>query len=328
MRFSIATLALWASSAAATQASPPIRNIYTFPPNHFIENIAVRSNSRLLITSMSVPHLYSINPLISAPAADVVHTFASPSNATGISGIAEIAPDVFAVVVADWDLFATRAIPGTLAVWTVDFTKPAAQRVKFVAQIANSTIFNGIARHPTNPRLLLAADSAAGAVWRVDLVTGASSVAFSSPLLAPTETAHLGINGLKAQGSYLYFTNSAQGFLGKVAVDFNGNKVGAIEVLSEAADAGADVVYDDIALDLNNGQGRVWVASHPSYAIGVKLPGANQLVVNNTTKLLNPTACAWGRGSRKQKNTLYVTNGGEFLADFTLVNEGVVAIEL
>ncbi|KAK3347278.1 hypothetical protein B0T25DRAFT_554070 [Lasiosphaeria hispida] len=327
MRLFITALALWASSAVA-QASPPIRNIYTFPPNHFIENIAVRSNSRLLLTSMSVPHLYSINPLASNPAANVVHTFANPNNATGISGIAEIRPDVFAVIVADWDLFTTRAIIGTLAVWTVDFNKPASQRVKFVTQIANSTIFNGIARHPTNPRLLLAADSALGAVWKVDLLTGASGVAFSSPLLTPTATAHLGINGLKAEGSHVYFTNSAQGFLGRVAVDWNGNKVGAIEVLSEAADAGANVVYDDIALDLTHGQGKVWVASHPSYAIGVTLPGAGQWVVNNTTKLLNPTACAFGRGSRKQEKTLYLTNGGEFLPDFTLVNEGVVAIDL
>ncbi|KAK4196103.1 hypothetical protein QBC40DRAFT_287875 [Triangularia verruculosa] len=333
MKLSLTTLALWVTSSALAQTSPlpnpPIRNIYTFPPNHFIENIAVRSNSRLLLTSMSVPHLYSINPLIAKPPAEIVHSFANPNNATGISGIAEIAPDVFAVIVADWDLFATRAIPGTLAVWTINFNKPPSQRVKFITQVANTTIFNGIARHPTNPTLLLAADSALGAVWKVNLLTGAHSVAFQSPLLTPTASAHLGINGLKAQGQYVYFTNSAQGYLGRVKIGWNAEQLGAIEVLSSAADAGADVVYDDIALDLGHGgSGKVWIASHPDYAVGVTLPGGAQWVVKNATKLLNPTACAFGRGSVKERKTLYVTNGGEFLPDLTLVNEGVVALDL
>lgn len=154
-------------------------------------------------------------------------------------------------------------------------------------------------------------------------------MAFSSPLLTPTATAHLGINGLKTQGQYLYFTNSAQGYLGRVKIGWNGEQVGAIEVLSSASDAGADVVYDDIALDLGHGgNGKVWIASHPDYAVGVTLPEGSQWVVKNATKLLNPTACAFGRGSAKERTTLYVTNGGEFLPDFTLVNEGVVALDL
>lgn len=318
-------------SGNGSGTNPPIRNIYTFPPNHFIENIAVRSNSNLLLTSMSVPQLFSVDPTASVPSATVIHTFA---NNTGTSGIAEISPDVFAVVTAEWDLFNTRAILGTMAIWTVDFTtKSASPKIKFLTPIANSTIFNGIVRHPSNPRLLLAADSALGAVWKVDLVTGAYGVAFSSPLLQSTATAHLGINGIKALGAYVYFTNSAQGFLGRVKIDRDANQVGDIEVLASSADAGAaDVVYDDIALDLSarNGKGDVWIASHPSYAVKVSVGGAggsSQRVVSDAAKLLNPTAAAFGRGGARQQRTLYVTNGGEFVgAD--LINEGVVAIDL
>ena len=308
--------------------NPPIRNVFTFGPNTFIENIAVRANSNLLITSMSVPDLFSIDPTVASPSASIVHTF---PNGTGLSGIAEVTPDVFALVTGIWDLANTRAALGSLAVWTIDLNRTPPE-VKLITHVANSTILNGVARHPTNPRLLLCADSALGAIWRVDLITGAYSVVFSSPLFQRTATAHLGINGLRsAPGSpYLYFTNSAQGLFGRVAVQPDGNQAGAVEVISNNTGAGADVVYDDIALDLNGSgkKGDAWIASHPSYAVRVGVPGGGQHVVEDTAKLLNPTSAAFGRGGGREKKTLYVTNGGEFLPDFTLVNEGVVAIDL
>jgi hypothetical protein len=331
--FYISTLiAAWGANAAVIgargdSAQPPIRNIFTFPMNRFIENIAVRPNSKLLVTSMSVPDLFSIDPTVATPNASIVYTFA---NSSGLMGITEVTSDVFALVSGTWDLANTRAELGSLQVWTIDFNKRPSPAVKLITTIANSTIFNGLVRHPTNPRLLLAADSAIGAVYRVDLTTGAYGIAFSSPLLAPVENplgTNLGINGLTAYGSYVYFTNSGQRFFGRVAVDSNGNQVGAIEVLSNSTAAGANVVYDDIALDIKNGKVQsAWIASHPSEAVQVKLDGS-QRVVNDTEKLLNPTSAAFGRGSARQEKTLYVTNGGEFVGS-DLVNEGVVAIDL
>ncbi|KAK4458623.1 hypothetical protein QBC42DRAFT_300127 [Cladorrhinum samala] len=325
----LALTAVWGATAEAaavdarTGTSPPIRNIYTFPNNTFIENIAVRSNSKLLITSMSVPDLFQIDPTVSAPTASVVHTF---TNSTGIAGIAETSPDVFALVTANWDLANTRAYPGTLAVWKVDLSrknKPAA--ISFLTWVTESTIINGLTAHPFNPCLLMGADSALGAVWRIDLTTGQHEIAFSSPLLTPTGTApgtHLGINGLRAAGKYLYFTNSAQKFFGRVEVDYNGNQVGSIQIISNST---GDVVYDDIALDVQNQ--KAWIASHPSYAVKVGLVGGSQTIVNDTSKLLNPTSAAFGRGSLSQRKTLYVTNGGEFVG-WDLINEGVVALDL
>ena len=314
--------------AGAGNPNPTIRNIFTFPRNHFIENIAVRANSQLLVTSMSVPHLFAINPTAATPNATIVHTF---TNSTGLAGIAEITPDLFALVTGTWDLANTRAELGSLAVWTVNFnTRPGTPpKVKFVTQILNSTIFNGLVRHPTNPRLLLAADSALGAVWRVDLLTGAYGVAFTSPLLTPTGTTweglHLGINGLTASGNTLYFTNSAQKFFGKVSINSQGQPTGNIQIISNSTAAAANVVYDDIALDK---KGNAWIASHPDYAVGVKLSNGNQWVIEDSVKLLNPTAAAFGRGSPRQEKTLYITNGGEFTPEFDLINEGVVAIDL
>ncbi|RKU48737.1 hypothetical protein DL546_000841 [Coniochaeta pulveracea] len=326
-RTSVILASAWAVQVGYSHASPTIRNVYTFPRNTFIENIAVQSNGNILVTSLGSPSLFSIDPTVPNPNASIIATF---PNATGISGVTEIEPDVFAVVTGVWDQAITRAALGTLAVWTVDFSRGPVPSTKYITGIANSTIFNGIARHPTNPRLLLAADSAAGAVYRVDLGTGLYGVAFSSPLLQPTGTAaegkHLGINGLKAARSTVYFTNSAQGLFGKVGIDFHGNQVGGIEVLAKSSAAGSDVVYDDFALDLK--RGTAWIASHPSYGVGVSLLDGRQTVINDTTKLLNPTSAAFGRGGIRQQKTLYVTNGGQFTPEFDLVNAGVVAVEL
>ena len=79
----------------ASQTNPPIRNIYTFPNNTFIENIAVRANSKLVVTSMSVPTLFVIDPTVPSPSAQVVHTF---PNASGLMGVTEISPNKFVVI--------------------------------------------------------------------------------------------------------------------------------------------------------------------------------------------------------------------------------------
>jgi hypothetical protein len=195
---------VWGAQATGISNTPPIRNIFTFPKNHFIENIAVRANSNLLLTSMSVPHLFSIDPTAASPSATIIHTF---PNGTGLMGITELTnPDTFAIVTGIWDLANTRAEPGSLTVWTIDLSPKSKHRppkVNRVTTIPHSTILNGIAPHPFNPSLLLAADSARGALWRINLATGAHDIAFASPLFAPTGSApgsgkHLGINGLRS----------------------------------------------------------------------------------------------------------------------------------
>ncbi|KAK3332729.1 hypothetical protein B0T19DRAFT_353670 [Cercophora scortea] len=330
----IAAAALGAQATPTASSTPPspvrsVRNVFTFPNNTFIENIAVRSNSRLLITSMSVPTLFTLNPTLTNPTSSILYTF---PNASGLAGVAEVKPDVFAVVSGIWDLYTTRAQLGSLQVWTIDLTKPT-PAVKLIATIANSTIFNGLARHPSNPDLLLAADSELGAVWRVNLKTGAYGIALSSPLLAPQPGnplgTNMGINGLKAAGAQVFFTNSGQRIFGKIPVDAQGNQAGAVVVLANSTVAGASVVYDDFALTGGDG---AWIASHPSQAVRVATGGA-QFVVDEPSTLFNPTAAALGRGSPAQEKTVYVTNGGRFVftdteVGFDLVDNGVAAVLL
>jgi hypothetical protein len=212
--------------------------------------------------------------------------------------------------------------------------------VKHIANIANSTIFNGLTSLPgSNPPLVLAADSAIGAIWRVNILTGAYSITFSSPFLAPLGTSpgtNLGVNGIRtsSNGKYLYFTNSAQGIFGRVRINSCGENIGEVEVLASAGVVPSGVTgvhFDDFAFS----ESEVWIATHPSDVIGANLKEALQTGnatlrdIKNETLLLNPTSAAFGRGGEKERRTLYVTNGGTFVGDtFELVEEGVAAVDL
>ena len=57
------------------------------------------------------------------------------------------------------------------------------------------------------------------------------------------------------------------------------------------------------------------------------MDGGGQGVVKDGVKLLNPTSAGFGGGGWRERRTLYVTNGGEFVG-MDLINEGVVALDL
>jgi hypothetical protein len=97
-----------------------------------------------------------------------------------------------------------------LNIWTIDLCSPSPV-VKNVTAITNSTIFNGLTAIPST-NLVLGADSALGAVWKVNIRTGEYGIAFSDLLLAPLGTdpgTNLGINGMRvsANGKWVYRIN-------------------------------------------------------------------------------------------------------------------------
>jgi hypothetical protein len=322
--FGLLTLLALTRALVASQ-TPPIRQIYTFPNNTFIEDIAVRQNGDLLITSMSVPTLFNLDPTADNPVPYIIHTF---PNASGLANIVETAPNIFTLVAAVWDLAATRVVNNSAVIWSIDLRSDArAPIVRQIAAVTNSTSLNGLASvhgGSAGPHLVLAADSALGRITRINLDTGSIDTAFSDPLFEPLGSdpgTNLGINGLLAHKGFLYFTNSAKGIYGRVAINEAGDRIGDTEIISTISFAGN---YDDFAID---GSGTTWIATHPNNVVAVQADDGSQTVLTNETLLLNPTSSAFGKGSETQRHTLYVTNGGEFVGN-DLVNEGVVAIDL
>ncbi|KAH7102028.1 hypothetical protein BKA62DRAFT_701174 [Auriculariales sp. MPI-PUGE-AT-0066] len=273
----------------------PIRLVYAFNDSTNLENIAVRSNGKLLLTTLSHPWVYTLNPSSSNPQPTVIATFNSPV-ANSVLGIAEYAPDQFAVIT---ELSNTATFSGTnTTIWTMDLRYNPA-RVRRMG--------NGMTAVPGLSGVVGVADSTQGAVWGVEIATGRTAIILQDPALGPIPGGFpLGINGLHVFGSYLYFTNSGQGFVGRVTN--NGWSAGPIEVL--ATKPSTQVAYDDFAID---SMGRLWIAGHTN-ALDVVYPNGTQIVA--TTSLVSsptdrgPSACAFGRGSSAQQKTLYVTTSG------------------
>jgi hypothetical protein len=78
----------------AASSNPNTTLIYQFPNGTWIENIAVRYNNALLLTLLTMPDLYNLDPTSSKPSLTLLYTF---PNATALFGIAEYAPDVLGI---------------------------------------------------------------------------------------------------------------------------------------------------------------------------------------------------------------------------------------
>lgn len=112
--------ALWISAIctaayAAAVGSPrstgvTIRDIAQFPNGTWIENAIFReSNGQLLVTLLTTPDIYQVDPSGKTPPKLLL----SIPGYIGVLGIAELSPDVFAVITGNFTLSTFATVPGT-----------------------------------------------------------------------------------------------------------------------------------------------------------------------------------------------------------------------
>lgn len=288
---SLAVTALAVLSSSRVALGQSSRMIWNFTSYVDIENSVLRPNGNLLFTTLTGPELYQIDPSADEPTAEVVDWL---PGVTALTGIAEVADDVFAVI---------GGVRGSFnytdeTIFTVDFSgataeDPNATVVSTVARLPDAVMLNGMAALPTNPRVLVVADSRVGCLWRVDVDTGAVAKAVESPLMLPAanSTQPIGVDGLKisADGLAAYFTSVTGDFLARVPVRDDGSALaatGAVEVLTTFE--GQDN-WDDLALGA--GGTVAYGAMNPSLVARVALgTGELTVVVNDTTMAGGPTS--------------------------------------
>ncbi|KAG0649474.1 hypothetical protein D0Z07_4292 [Hyphodiscus hymeniophilus] len=312
--FAAECLFLDAAKALPSTVAPPssnsIQTLWQFPNNTWAENLAVRSNGDLLVTLLSAPQVYQVNPRQPKTPA-LVHTF---PNATGALGIVEYEQDVFAVVVGNWTIATFLTVNGSYSVWKVDMrgfksdsnghvTKPAV--VSKITDIPEADFLNGITLINEGSRDALIADSVLGVVWKLNLDTAEYSIVLDSPLMkvVPGQI-QLGINGVHTRDGFLYFTNSFQGLFAKVAIDLCGNAIGPYTLIAETG------VSDDFAFDKS---GNAYIAQDPSDALERVTPAGkvNVLVGNvNNTIVEGATAAQFGILPFDESILYVTTNGG------------------
>ena len=267
-----------------------------------MENLAARSNGHLLLTASNQPYLYDINPSASSITPTILPQF---SNVGSVLGIAETSPDVFAVAAGN---YSASRVPtfGSFAVWSVNMNT-AEPTVKLITTIPEAKGLNGAAALNGFTGTVLIADSILGAIWKVDVNTGAYSMAIQNSDLNPdpsvAEGQSLGINGLRMADDSVYFTNSYQGTYGRIPINSDGSASGDAEILARTLSSSD--LYDDFDL---NSAGTAYISIHPNAINEVTTAGVSTNMTGDGSSFLQPTSARFGRGS--EVNTLYVGNYG------------------
>lgn len=308
--------------------------LYQFPNGTWIENVAVRSTNSLLLTLVTTPDLYALDPSSPNPQPELLHTF---HNATALFGIAEYAPDIFAVVAGNYSLPGSMT-EGSFALYKVDFSSeecaknPGAKpRVSLLAPVPEAASINGICTLSTAGGKLLLADITRGQVFSFDPHTRKTVLVVppTNPLVKVASSAFgtVGVDGLRTFDDHLYAANLGTGILGKLAINADGTPQAGSEliVIARAADGTNwdDLVVDDV--------GTVYAVTSSGNTVVRVRPGGEQEVIAghpDSMEIDEPTAVALSRGDMKNEKLFVVTGGGALAPGNEIVGGQVLAVDL
>ncbi|KAK8052510.1 hypothetical protein PG993_003895 [Apiospora rasikravindrae] len=303
----------------------PQRMVYQFPEDHtWVENLYVRDNGDILMTMMwPKASLYLLkNPSTSPEGTEptLIHTF---DDAQGLLGIAETAPDTFAVISSKFSAMAA-VVAGGSAIWEVSIQDVANPKVRKITDLPEGGFLNGMVKlhsaacrnvAPADRKTVLVSDSFNGLVYRVNTNTGAYEVAVKVPEMDPVAGAALpfGVNGIKIMGHYLYWANSDHTSMYRVAVDMatghmrQGAKVETLVTLKDTAFLDEfDIDEDGTIWGVTNADNKL-IAMRPNAQNG----GSYEVVLGSNTEmtLAGDTSARFGKGAGNRR-TLYITTGG------------------
>ena len=300
---SLPTLSLPAvtfSSIPTTKYVAQARILYQFPPGIFIENIAYRTNRKLLLSALRKPVLYELDLTAEFPSPKLAYDFTNiAASGAGMFGIAETnTQDVFAVAGGKW------GSKNTFSVFTIDFRRGRTPDVRKVASIVETEGLNGLAViQETNT--VLVSDSKQGTVLAVNIASGQYHVAITDEAFKPADPTSpfaFGINGINVYKDKLYFTNSGRRSFGAVPIHQNGSRNGDVTVLAQL---NTTKNYDDFAID---DDGNSIIATHPDTIYKIS-PKGDQSLLAVSDLIVQPTSSILGSAG-VDKSTLFVSTGG------------------
>ena len=289
------TVDLCTASQSTRESSPrralaqlPATPFFTFPNNEQPENLQPRLNGQLLVTVNTAPKLYQINPFQNQ-SGTVIHNF---DGYTSLWGIVELELDEFYVIASNY----TGApqyfgFQGSVSVFRVALSRNpdptnAEEMIKVskILDIPQAQLLDGfVVFQRSSGGVLIAGDVQTGTLYLIDVKNRTSDAVFQDQSLRGTSDdraaglAHLGINGLKIYKDDLYFTNTAKGTYGKIALDYaTGKPKGIPQIL-----ANYSTLLDDLSFDTEGNQ----FISEPLYGILFR-PVNTSMSVNRTTLLV------------------------------------------
>ncbi|KAH7118135.1 hypothetical protein B0J13DRAFT_570559 [Dactylonectria estremocensis] len=295
--------ASWAAPQHTNDVSVSI--VDTIEDTVNLENIAVRRNGDVLVTSVSSSTIFQVSTKNSYPPVAVAQI---PSrNAT--LGIVELEQDIFYVAAAD----ISGSGGSENEIWKLDMRSlrltefgkvkhPATLTLS--AKVPNAGLLNGMTRLAgIDNTHILVADSNGGNVIRVNVRTGKVAVVQQHPTMSTiVGELGVGINGIHTFGNNLYYTNLDQKLFARVPISVSdGTATGDVDVISN----GTLLNADDFALSRDGTT--AWITENGGNAlIEVDILSKTTRVAVNSTLLTSISSVAFGR-TWSDWNALYVT---------------------
>ena len=304
------------ANSAPHDAAPPatLAVVASFPPGHFLENLVVREDNSLLVTSVNHKQLWYVPPMRGATPVEpsLLHEFERPT-----TGVVQIEPDVF--LVSTSNLYTTHECTLhrlDLRGWTPGSPIQAETVFRFpeAARGLNGSCL-------VAPGVVLVADCFAGLIWRVDLPEGGGTPSArvwlehdSMGYYPGTQTPEQpGVNGVRyaARTRHLYYTATAKKLFMRVPVDPVTFEPAGGPELVVAGRMGDDFCIDEDA-------GVIYLTTHRQNTIDrVSMdPGKNSGFTQSVAgdpfdeALIGPSSGAWGRGPGEYGRVAFFTTDG------------------
>jgi hypothetical protein len=291
-------------------SKPNITIVQTIFGTESLENLAMRHDGNVLATSVISPSIYQV----SSTGKRTVIQVAQVPGATALTGIAELAPDVFFISASRLN---GSVADGTCAVWKLDLRKfcvddngtvlhPA--KLELVTRIPSAGLLNGMTRlAPNDNSRLLLADSALGNMVLLNIDTKSHNVVIEDWTMGITsEGLPIGVNGVHTHNGDLYYTSLNRGLFARIPISLT---TGHAKSPAEVIVNGTLVAADDFAL-AKDGK-RAWIAENgEKVLIEVDIAAKTTSVAVNSTIFEGGSSAVLSRAPFS-RNVLYATGASE-----------------
>ena len=295
---------------------PLVRLLYEYPLSSgtWLENIAVRPSGEILVTKFNKPEIVQFDPFEAKPEPKTIHNF---PGYLALTGIAEIAPDSFAVAAGNVS-FTVPAQRGSWSVWNVGFPSPHADEpeIKKIADVPEAKFLNGMCNLPSSQisEDILIGDISQGVIRRVDTRTGDSSLVVQDKLTATAPDPlfeRVGVNGIHTKDDILYFVNTAKSVFASVPIHPNGTSAGQPKVIQRVNKPEEVFYFDDFAIKHEDAY-LVTGSGNSIERIGLDGTPKGRIIAGdlNSTQIAGPTSAAFGRTERDSHVLYVITSGG------------------
>ncbi len=303
-----------ASAGSSRPKQGRLTTMALFPEKSFLENLAVRSDNSVLVTSMNAKELFYVPPCAGdAPVEPVLlHCFDQQT-----TGLVEVEPDLF--LVSTSNLYTTHeSFLHRLDLRNYQPGSPVQPEMVFrfpeTARGLNGSCLLA-------PGVVLIADCFAGLIWRVSVQPGARDIQARVWLAHETmgyfpgklKPEQPGVNGVRyaARSHHLYYTATAKKLLMRVPVDPATFEPTGSPELVVAGRMGDDFCIDEDA-------SVIYLATHRQNTIDrISMDpsdnsGFPQSVVGDpfTEAMIGPCSVAWGQAPGEYGKVAYVISDG------------------